>query len=255
MNADDQAMDEHYNDPTLVALYDVVNAERRDFAFYRSRMPTPPCRVLDVGCGTGRFAIELAEAGYAVTGIDPAPAMIAYAQCQPGAEAVHWHVGMASDLAKNRLFDVAVMTGHAFQCLLSDAQVQDLFQSISERLAVGGAFWFETRNSAVQPWRLWALSHANPPLELGDGRRMEVVHEVEAVDGAFVTFTESYHFDDGDVSTTKSRLRFMTLPELETAARKAGLAVHSVAGNWDGAALDENSPEIIVELRHASAVG
>ena len=65
---------------------------------------------------------------------------------------------------------------------------------------------------------------------------MQVVHEVDAVDGAFVTFTETYHFDNGDVSITKSRLRFTKLPVLESAARKVGLAVHSVAGNWDGAA-------------------
>ena len=248
-------MDGHYHDPRLVALYDFVNGDRQDFAFYRSRLPAPPCRVLDVGCGTGHFAIELAQAGYAVTAIDPAPAMIACAKQKTGAEAVHWHVGLVSDLDEHGLFDAAVMTGHAFQCLLRDEQVHDLFQSISDRLSSGGAFWFETRNPAVRPWRSWTPSCARPALDLGDGRRLQVIHEVEAVDGAFVTFTESYDFGNGEVRATRSTLRFMTLPELETAARLAGLEVQSVAGNWDGSPFGQHSPEIIVELRHAGPAG
>ncbi len=33
-------------------------------------------RVLDVGCGTGRFAVDLAARGAGVTGVDPSPAML-----------------------------------------------------------------------------------------------------------------------------------------------------------------------------------
>jgi 2-polyprenyl-3-methyl-5-hydroxy-6-metoxy-1,4-benzoquinol methylase len=41
-------------------------------AFVRSSLPAPPCRVLEVGAGRGDLARELADAGYAVTAIDPA---------------------------------------------------------------------------------------------------------------------------------------------------------------------------------------
>ena len=41
---------------------------------------TPPGSVLDVGCGAGRMAIELARLGYAVTGIDITPELLAVAK-------------------------------------------------------------------------------------------------------------------------------------------------------------------------------
>jgi len=41
-----------------------------------------PGRLLDLGCGPGLYAIQLARLGYQVTGIDYAPASIAYAQAQ-----------------------------------------------------------------------------------------------------------------------------------------------------------------------------
>lgn len=40
-------------------------------AFLRESLPTPPARVLEVGCGDGALAIALAGDGYDVTAIDP----------------------------------------------------------------------------------------------------------------------------------------------------------------------------------------
>jgi SAM-dependent methyltransferase len=42
-------------------------------AFVRSNLPSPPCRVLEVGAGAGELAAALAAAGYAVMAIDPEP--------------------------------------------------------------------------------------------------------------------------------------------------------------------------------------
>jgi malonyl-CoA O-methyltransferase len=46
--------------------------------------------VLDVGCGTGRHAVRLAEAGAQVTAVDFSEGMLAKARAKPGANAVRF---------------------------------------------------------------------------------------------------------------------------------------------------------------------
>ena len=242
-------MDQLYREKRLVDVYDALTASREDFDFYRARLPSAPCRILDVGCGTGSFALELASKGYAVTGVDPAPEMIAAARAKLGADNVQWVTGLVSDLDNALRFDAAVMTGHAFQCLLSDRQVLALFRGVFSRLTAEGSFWFETRNPFAKAWARWTPEYAEPSTTLEDGHKVYVARQVEAFEDDILTLSETYSFDDGNEKfTSRSRLRFMQLASVERLAATAGLCARTVAGDWGGRSFYACSPEIIVQL-------
>ncbi|MCH2069171.1 MAG: class I SAM-dependent methyltransferase [Shimia sp.] len=240
-----------YSDPALISVYDALNAGREDIDYYLSQLPNMPQRVLDIGCGTGRFALELAARGHDVCGVDPAPGMVAFAREKPGADLIEWYVGRCCVVPKSRPFDFIFMTGHAFQCLLSDQDISRLYAEVVARLAPDGVFFAESRNPAVKAWERWCPQNAGPPVALAEGRSVQVTHEVTSVRDELVRFVETYRFaPEGTELCSESCLRFSAKDQLEALAQQVGLGVRHLSGGWDGQVFEEaSSPEIILGLQ------
>jgi ubiquinone/menaquinone biosynthesis C-methylase UbiE len=67
-------------------------------ALLTEHLPAPPARVADLGSGTGTLSVLLADAGYAVAGVDFSPAMVEQARRKSGGrEMVSFVVGDAGD--------------------------------------------------------------------------------------------------------------------------------------------------------------
>ena len=145
-------VDRQFSEPHLAALYDPLcgREERADFRFYLPLVMAAGA-VLDVGCGTGALLHWARESGHTgrLVALDPARGMLQVARTRSDIE---WILGDLSAAASHREFDLAVMTGHAFQVLVADDEIQAGLATIRTALEPGGVFAFETRNPLVREW-------------------------------------------------------------------------------------------------------
>jgi ubiquinone/menaquinone biosynthesis C-methylase UbiE len=236
-----------YQNRLIAEVYDVANPWGPDAEFYVSLVGREPREVLDLGCGTGVFALSVAERGHRVTGVDPADAMLDVARRKPDAERVEWVAASAQSYRSAKRFDLIVMMGHAFQCLLTDAETLSVLETMRAHLKQNGRVAFETRNPRIDWASEWA-GRLPRKLVVEAGEIIETL-EVDGYEGEFISFRTHYQFQDRTL-TTSSRLRFPSKEHVEELMAQARLAVVEALGDWDGSAFDAaRSREIIVVAR------
>lgn len=106
-------------------------------------------RILDIGCGTGRHAIELAGRGYAVTGVDLSEALLRRAREKAAARHVQvdFRRADARDLAFDREFGLVIMLCEgAFPLMETDEMNYRILQNAARALKVPGKLIFTTLN-------------------------------------------------------------------------------------------------------------
>jgi len=216
-----------YEHPRLAALYDPLDPDRSDLDVYAGIVnELGATRVLDVGCGTGCFALLLAAAGLGVIAVDPARASLDVARAKPGADRVDWIHGDATTLPPLSV-DVATMTGNVAQAIADDTHWNATLRGIHRALRSGGHLVFETRDPAREAWREWH-DDAHEIAEIDGVGAVEHWGELTDVSLPFVTFRWTVVFSDGEVLTSDSTLRFREREEVEAALVEHGFVVDEV---------------------------
>ncbi|MEU4380843.1 class I SAM-dependent methyltransferase [Micromonospora echinofusca] len=142
--------------PLLAPVYDAFDGDRDDLAAYLAIAGELNARmVLDVGCGTGSLAIQLAELGHPVVGVDPAEASLEVARSKDPTGKVRWIRGDATALPAIGV-DLATMTGNVAQVFRTDADWVQALRGIHGALRPGGHLVFETRRPERRAWEAWA---------------------------------------------------------------------------------------------------
>jgi len=240
-----------YKDENLVALYDTLNKWSIEKDLYFKLAGDIPKRILDVGCGTGMLSVKYAEKGHEVVAIDPESKMLEEAISREYSELVGWYLSSLQTFKSTKPFDLIVMTGHAFQCLITDEEISEAFNSVFHLLAKTGSFVLKSGNLQVCAWKKWTPEKSKAINLTPAGIRFEVFYNVIDVEGEKVTFEEHYNLENkSGAIVSRSILRFAPLIKIEQLAIAEGLVVDTIFGDWDCSKLKPNSPEIIMTLRH-----
>ncbi|MFB7657605.1 MULTISPECIES: class I SAM-dependent methyltransferase [unclassified Streptomyces] len=218
-----------FRHPRLAAVYDALDTDRGDLdAYLRMAGEFGARRVLDIGCGTGVFALLLAERGIEVVGVDPAAASLDVARGKPGAARVRWIEGDATSLPPLRT-DLATMTANVAQAITGPRAWQGTLQGAYEALRPGGHLVFETRDPARRAWAEWDREHTHRVVEIPGAGAVESWCDLLDVRGPLVTFRWTYVFTaDGEVLTSDSTLRFRDRAEVEADLTGRGFEVREV---------------------------
>jgi ubiquinone/menaquinone biosynthesis C-methylase UbiE len=234
-----------YGDPALAQFYDLVNRWHVDFDFC-VKIAEEALSVLDLGCGTGELAVALAR-DRSVTAVDPAAAMLEIGRKREGGGAVTWVVGDARTLRLDRRFDLVLLTGHAFQVFLSDADQTSALATIAAHLAPGGSFIFDTRNPAAPIGKTRHRAETvrrfvHPALgqvEAWSESRFDEARQVLSYVNGYRTLAT------GEEHSAPAEIRYTAQPELATRIAAAGLRVDKWLGDWGGMPFRPDSREII----------
>jgi ubiquinone/menaquinone biosynthesis C-methylase UbiE len=125
---------------------------------WRSLRLAPGMRVLDVPCGDGRLALELAARGCRVTGVDISSGFLAAAadSARERGLDVAWREADMRDLPRdwNEEFDAAYCAGSSFG-FLGDSGDAAFLEAVARTLVAGGRFFgdFKAAESVLPSFR------------------------------------------------------------------------------------------------------
>jgi SAM-dependent methyltransferase len=183
---------------------------------------------LELGVGTGRVAIPLAQRGVRVHGVDSSAGMLAQLRAKPGADAVTTSIGDFSRLDLPGRFDVVyAATGTFFELPTQQAQL-DCFIASAAKLTEHGRFVIDgllpDAVAGEQPVRTRETADGTPMLHM---RRFHSA--TQELISHYVVFSQ------GGPDVVRVRFRYAWPGELDLMARIAGLRLVERLGNWRGA--------------------
>lgn len=246
-------MTDHYNQPELAAVYDDENGWDASADFYRDLAQRSGAKtLLDLGCGTGTVTRGIVAAiGGSGAGVDPAAPMLDVARRNTTDQPVEWVLGDAREIRLGRQFDLIIMSGHAFQAFLTEADQIALFRTVAAHLTPEGRFAFDSRNPAAREWLEWTPAESSRVVDTAAYGAVEIWNEATMNPDRILDVQEHYRIlSSGQRLRADFRLRFSAPEELWDGMMAAGLAVEHCYGNWDRSPFKPDAREIILVARN-----
>ena len=193
---------------------------------------------LELGIGTGRIAVPLAQRGVRVHGIDLSEEMLARLRPKPGAE----HIGVTvGDFATTRVdgeFSLAYLIFNTIMNLTSQEAQVACFRNVADHLEPGGCFVIEVGLPDLQ--RL-PFGETIRPFQVSD-RRLGF-DEYDVPNQGMI----SHHFRgvDGKFEKWSIPFRYVWPSELDLMAHIAGMTPIERYSGWKGEPFTHESTKLV----------
>jgi SAM-dependent methyltransferase len=222
--------DDGYFDERVAARYDESSAEMFDPVVVDPVVDllvelAGSGRALELGIGTGRIALPLAQRGVPVHGIELSQAMVARLRAKPGGEAIGVTIGDFATTTVEGAFALAYLVFNTISNLTTQAAQVACFSNVAAHLEPGGCFVIEVGVPGLQ--RL-------PP-----GETLRAFHvsetrwgldEYDVVKQGLI----SHHFEvvDGRLERLSVPFRYAWPSELDLMAQLAGMSLRERWSGW-----------------------
>lgn len=193
-------------------------------------------KVLELGVGTGRLALPLAERGLDVWGIDSSARIVEQLRAKKGGLDVNVRIGDLADVGVPGAFQLIFVSFNTFFLLTNQADQARCLHNVADHLDPGGAFVVE---AMIPDDRMYDR-----------GQRIHV-HDVQSD----AVWFEAARYDPSRQQLRSVNiimrpdgtrfypaiLRFVTPAELDLLAKAAGLILESRWDDWDERPFAPNS--------------
>jgi SAM-dependent methyltransferase len=207
----------------------------------------PGARVLDLCCGQGRHAVELAKRGFRVTGFDLSEYLLGLARdCADEAEvACEFVRGDMREIPWDSEFDAVVNLYTAFGYLESDEEDERVLHAVRRALRPGGLFLSDQPSrERTSSW----LGNGRKDWWEGDGH-IVLDEEEWDVRTSRITMTRTIIAPNGARRQTGFVLRLYSHSEWLAMFRRVGLEWVRSYGNYDGSDYAHDSRGLIIIAR------
>jgi len=249
-------------DSFIADYYDespVVSGRLQDVAFYRDAAREFGDPVLELGCGTGRITMALAETGKRITGLDLSERMLERAVKKraelrvEARERVHLVQGDMTRFELGEKFRLIIIPFRPFQHLLEVRQQMDCLDCVRKHLAPGGRLILDVFQTDAE--RMHDPVHMREALvteyKTADGRQVHIservagFHRAEQRNDVEMIFSISHPDGRQERLVFAWPLRYFFRYEVEHLLARCGFQVKAEYGNFDRTPIRDDSPEMV----------
>ena len=191
---------------------------------------------LELGIGTGRIALQLAQRGVRVHGIDLSEAMVAQLRAKPGGEEIPVTIGDFATTRVDGTFTLAYLVFNTINNLTTQTEQLACFENVAAHLEPGGCFVIEVGVPGLRTlppgerYQVFDFSESHVGIDEYDVERQGLI---------------SHHFSlvDAEWMLVSTPFRYVWPEELDLMARMAGMTLRKRWSGWKREPFTSESPK------------